>query len=136
MGSISERPDLLCSNAANLRGETRDRGVFRLFHSRSQRSTGFVERCRNWRPEPPLPLRSAGNLKEFVMDRLARQLPERFPVGTRYVVEGSGGSNGRLHIRLRYLEFPDGRQIALPLPGRIGADPARGATARTAPPKK
>src|SRR5437763_7754095 len=99
MGSISERPDLLCSNAANLRGETRDRGVFRLFHSRSQRSTGFVARCRNWRPEPPLPLRSAGNLKEFVMDRLARQLPERFPelperfpVGTRYVVEGSGGS--------------------------------------------
>lgn len=37
------------------------------------------------------------------------RLPSRFPVGTRYVIEGSGG-----HIHLRYLEFPDGRQIQLP----------------------
>jgi hypothetical protein len=52
------------------------------------------------------------------MDRLARHLPERFPVGTRYVVEGSGGSGGRLPIHLRYLKFPDGRQINLPVPRR------------------
>ena len=38
------------------------------------------------------------------------RLPSRFPVGTRYVIEGSGGG----HIHMRYLEFPDGRQIHLP----------------------
>ena len=39
--------------------------------------------------------------------RISR-LPSRFPVGTRYVIEGRGG-----HVHLRYLEFPDGRQIKL-----------------------
>lgn len=43
------------------------------------------------------------------------RLPSRFPVGTRYVVEGHGGGQGRLRIRLRYLEFPDGRQVELPV---------------------
>jgi hypothetical protein len=38
-----------------------------------------------------------------------RRLPSRFPVGTRYVIEGRGG-----YVHLRYLEFPDGRQIKLP----------------------
>jgi hypothetical protein len=37
------------------------------------------------------------------------RLPRRFPTGTRYVIEGR---NGLIH--LRYLEFPDGRTIALP----------------------
>jgi hypothetical protein len=37
------------------------------------------------------------------------RLPSRFPVGTRYVIEGRGG-----RISLRYLEFPDGRKIDLP----------------------
>jgi hypothetical protein len=36
-------------------------------------------------------------------------LPSRFPVGTRYVIEGRGG-----RIQLRYLEFPDGRHVDLP----------------------
>jgi hypothetical protein len=36
-------------------------------------------------------------------------LPTRFPVGTRYVIEGRGGL-----ISLRYLEFPDGRKVDLP----------------------
>jgi hypothetical protein len=36
-------------------------------------------------------------------------LPARIPAGTRYVIEGRGGL-----IHLRYLEFPDGRQVALP----------------------
>ena len=36
------------------------------------------------------------------------RLPSRFPVGTRYVIEGQ---DGRIH--LQYLEFPDGRQIQL-----------------------
>ncbi|HEY6257789.1 MAG TPA: hypothetical protein VIY51_18560 [Xanthobacteraceae bacterium] len=48
----------------------------------------------------------------------AIQLPSRFPVGTRYVIEGRGG-----RIRLRYLEFPDGRKVDLPadLAGRTKA---------------
>ena len=37
------------------------------------------------------------------------RLPSRFPVGTRYVIEGREG-----HIRSRYLEFPDGRKVDLP----------------------
>ena len=39
----------------------------------------------------------------------ASRLPTRFPVGTRYVIEGRGGL-----ISLRYLEFPDGRKVDLP----------------------
>jgi hypothetical protein len=39
----------------------------------------------------------------------ASGLPSRFPVGTRYVIEGRGG-----RICLRYLEFPDGRKVDLP----------------------
>ena len=63
------------------------------------------------------------------MGSLADGLPSRFPVGTRYVVEGRGGGQGRLRIRLRYLEFPDGRHVELPL------DQAhRGALTPTAPP--
>jgi hypothetical protein len=38
------------------------------------------------------------------------RLPSRFPVGTRYVIEGRAG-----HICLRYLEFPDGRKVELPV---------------------
>jgi hypothetical protein len=48
------------------------------------------------------------------MGSLADGLPSRFPIGTRYVVEGRGGGEGRLRIRLRYLEFPDGRHLELP----------------------
>ena len=43
-----------------------------------------------------------------VSSRTSR-LPSRFPVGTRFVIEGRGG-----RIHLQYLEFPDGRQIELP----------------------
>jgi hypothetical protein len=39
----------------------------------------------------------------------AVRLPNRFPVGTRFVIEGRAG-----RIHLRYLEFPDGRQVVLP----------------------
>ncbi len=51
------------------------------------------------------------------MGSSADRLPSRFPVGTRYVVEGRGGSRGELRICLRYLEFPDGRHIDLPVRG-------------------
>ena len=43
------------------------------------------------------------------------QLPSRFPVGTRYVVEGSMASQGGLRVRSRYLEFPDGKHLDLPV---------------------
>jgi hypothetical protein len=48
----------------------------------------------------------------------AERLPNRFPVGTRFVIEGRGG-----RIHLRYLEFPDGRQVVLPTeaPSRANA---------------
>jgi hypothetical protein len=49
------------------------------------------------------------------MGLLADRLPSRFPVGTRYVIEGRGGDQGRLRIHLRYLEFPDGRHVDLPV---------------------
>jgi len=49
-------------------------------------------------------------------------LPRRFPVGTRYVIEGRGG-----RIQLRYLEFPDGRHVDLPV------EPRPRARSRTAP---
>ena len=49
--------------------------------------------------------------------RISR-LPSRFPVGTRYVIEGRGG-----HVHLRYLEFPDGRQIQLPADRMTQRDP-------------
>ena len=44
----------------------------------------------------------------------ADRLPDRFPVGTRYVIEGRDGGDGRVRIHLRYLEFPDGRHVDLP----------------------
>jgi hypothetical protein len=42
------------------------------------------------------------------------RLPSRFPVGTRFIIEGR---NGR--IDQKYLEFPDGRQISLPTEGTV-----------------
>lgn len=39
--------------------------------------------------------------------RLSR-LPSRFPIGTKFVVEGRDGE-----VR-RYLEFPDGTKVRLP----------------------
>jgi len=44
------------------------------------------------------------------MSSSVSRLPSRFPVGTRLVIEGRGG-----RIQLRYLEFPDGRHVDLPV---------------------
>jgi hypothetical protein len=49
------------------------------------------------------------------MSSFADRLPSRFPVGTRYVIEGRGGAEGRLHIHSRYLEFPNGRHVDVPV---------------------
>lgn len=43
----------------------------------------------------------------------SNRLPKRFPVGTTYVVEGSGGENGNLSVFSRYLVLPGGRRINL-----------------------
>ena len=50
------------------------------------------------------------------MQSQLHRLPQRFPVGTRYVVEGRSGIRG-LRIRSRYVEFPDGRHVDLPPEG-------------------
>jgi len=39
-------------------------------------------------------------------------LPSRFPVGTKFVIEGRPGGKGRVYSR--YLEFPDGTRVRLP----------------------
>jgi hypothetical protein len=51
------------------------------------------------------------------------ELPSRFPVGTRYVIEGNAG-----RVSARYIEFPDGRKIDLPadLAARTKSHAARG----------
>jgi hypothetical protein len=49
------------------------------------------------------------------MGASADRLPDHFPVGTRYVVEGRGGGQGQFRVKSRYLEYPDGRQVTLPL---------------------
>jgi hypothetical protein len=69
------------------------------------------------------------------------RLPKRFPVGTKYVLEGRG------RFVRRYVEFPDGRRLPLELRKaqtchctawqKIGLVPAMGAaeTERSAHPK-
>jgi hypothetical protein len=59
--------------------------------------------------------------------RQADRLPNRFPEGTRFVIEGRAGCFSR------YLEFPDGRHVDLPARRlaskkrvKAGRRPARG----------
>ena len=44
----------------------------------------------------------------------SHRLPSRFPVGTKFVIEGRPGKEGQVYSR--YLEFPDG--TFMPLPSR------------------
>ena len=43
-------------------------------------------------------------------------LPREFPEGTRFVVEGQPDPDGNTRIVSRYLVFPDGRRVDLPVP--------------------
>src|SRR5207248_7230615 len=61
---------------------------------------------------------AVSNNREGPMGSKISRLPSRFPVGTRYVIEGQGG-----RIQLRYLEFPDGRKVQLPT-SRAASRPA------------
>jgi hypothetical protein len=42
------------------------------------------------------------------------RLPSRFPVGTKFVIEGKRGREGQVQVFNRYLEFPDGTFFPLP----------------------
>jgi hypothetical protein len=86
-----------------------------LFHSDSQEYLPVACLSRNCRADPPLLPQRREFPRRFLMGSSVDRLPSRFPVGTRYVVEGHGGGQGRLRIHLRYLEFPDGRQVELPV---------------------
>jgi len=57
------------------------------------------------------------------------QLPSRFPVGTRYVIEGKAGKKGELRVVSRQLIMPDGQAIELKT-GIVSFDRPRAAAAR------
>ncbi len=65
------------------------------------------------------------------------ELPTRFPVGTKFVIEGRRGGEGQVQVFSRYLEFPDG--TFFPLPAQPPRPPQRKPVARRrrprAPPK-
>jgi hypothetical protein len=44
----------------------------------------------------------------------ANRLPSRFPVGTKFVIEGRRHGEGKVQVFSRHLEFPDGTLLALP----------------------
>lgn len=48
------------------------------------------------------------------MMRKLKALPSRFPVGTKFVIEGRPAGDGEVQIFKRYIEFPDGRYLQLP----------------------
>ena len=48
-------------------------------------------------------------LVEGVMAYSANRLPARFPVGTKFVIEGRAGGEVS-----RFIEFPDGTKLRLP----------------------
>jgi hypothetical protein len=55
---------------------------------------------------------------EDVMAYSASRLPSRFPVGTKFVIEGRRAGEGQVQVFSRYLEFPDGTCIRLQRPGK------------------
>lgn len=62
------------------------------------------------------------------MTSVTSGLPSRFPVGTKFVIEGRPGGKGR--VFRRYLEFPDGTRVRLPKLGEKPKTSARGAERR------
>ena len=56
------------------------------------------------------------------------RLPSRFPVGTKFVIEGRRAAEGEVQVFKRYLEFPDGTHLRLPV--RIGKRESVAATRR------
>jgi hypothetical protein len=60
-----------------------------------------------------------------------RRLPRRFPVGTRYVLEGIPAKAGRLQVISRLLVLPNGKQFDL-TDDRLDLQPRRPARRSTA----
>jgi hypothetical protein len=58
------------------------------------------------------------------------RLPSRFPVGTKFVIEGKRGGEGQVHVVSRYLEFPDGTFFPLPVRPTKRETPPAGRRAR------
>ena len=48
------------------------------------------------------------------MSRQVVRLPKRFPVGTKYVIEGRCDEEGVFRTSARYVLLPNGRHIDLP----------------------
>ena len=44
----------------------------------------------------------------------SRRLPSRFPVGTKFVIEGERLGEGQVQVFRRFIEFPDGTHLRLP----------------------
>jgi hypothetical protein len=47
------------------------------------------------------------------MARKSIRLPKRFPVGTKYVIEGTSNAEGALEVSRRYVLLPNGRKVDL-----------------------
>lgn len=47
--------------------------------------------------------------------RRAKALPTRFPVGTKFVIEGRPAQAGEVQVFKRFIEFPDGTLVRLPV---------------------
>lgn len=62
------------------------------------------------------------------MTSVTSGLPSRFPVGTKFVIEGRPGGKGQ--VFRRYLEFPDGTRVRLPKRAGKPKAPARRAERR------
>jgi hypothetical protein len=48
------------------------------------------------------------------MRHSSSRLPSRFPIGTKFVIEGRPAKAGEVHVIRRYVEFPDGTLLRLP----------------------
>jgi hypothetical protein len=44
----------------------------------------------------------------------SNRLPTRFPVGTKFVIEGRPAKSGKPQVFSRFIEFPDGTKLTLP----------------------
>ena len=58
------------------------------------------------------------------------RFPQRFPVGTKFVIEGKRGGEGQVQVFSRYLEFPDGTFYPLPARPAKRKSPPAGRRAR------
>jgi hypothetical protein len=70
---------------------------------------------------------------------VVNRLPTRFPVGTRYVIEGQPNQHGELQITSRYVVLPNGTKLDLRVEGsgpegtrRVRVRRTRSYTARSA----